>query len=462
MFRRRVLARYQIVSDFKTSSTRFVGQGHPRDKVDHVLKAFKRLRDQQKIKDAKQKDIDQWKDFEALQSFVEKLDSESTVSRKLGQETEGAQLIAENEGWRVYKILNHQACMRYGQDTQWCIKKPDGEQWRDYTKSNDFYFFIAKLRPTTDRWFKIAMMVDPNGKRLYWDAEDQPNEGASKVPASLGLPTIKVENAIPKIMIDGQRVTFDQFTQMKDLTVKGDLYLRDTPIKELPPGLTIGGHLYLDRTPIEQLAAGLKVGGYLDLSYSTIKLLPVGLTVGGDLNLHKTPIKELPADLKVGGDLNLSGTPIKQLPAGLTVGGDLDLSDTQIKQLAADLKVGGSLNLRNTQIKELPAGLTVGGDLDLYGTPIKQLPAGLTVGGHLNLDSTPIKQLPTGLTVGGDLWLGGTPIEQLPTGLTVGGNLYLTGTPIKQLPADLKVKGKIFADPGLDPGKFKRQQVVYV
>ena len=64
--------------------------------------------------------------------------------------------------------------------------------------------------------------------------------------------------------------------------------------------------------------------------------------------------------------------------------------------------------------------------------------------------------------VGGDLWLGGTPIEQLPTGLTVGGNLYLTGTPIKQLPADLKVKGKIFADPGLDPGKFKRQQVVYV
>ena len=397
MFRRRVLARYQIVSDFKTSSTRFVGQGHPRDKVDHVLKAFKRLHDQQKIKDAKQKDIDQWKDFEALQSFVEKLDSESTVSRKLGQETEGAQLIAENEGWRVYKILNHQACMRYGQDTQWCIKKPDGEQWRDYTKSNDFYFFIAKLRPTTDRWFKIAMMVDPNGKRLYWDAEDQPNEGASKVPASLGLPTIKVENAIPKIMIDGQRVTFDQFTQMKDLTVKGDLYLSDTPIKELPPGLTIGGHLNLNHTPIQQL--------------------PAGLTVGGSLNLGYTPIKQLPVGLTVGGDLNLSRSPIKLLPAGLTVGGGLDLSDTLIEQLPADLKVGG----------------------------------------NLYLDRTPIEQLPADLKVGGDLDLSRSQIQQLPVGLTVGGNLYLTGTPIKLLPADLKVEGKIFAEPGLDPGKFSGQ-----
>ena len=64
--------------------------------------------------------------------------------------------------------------------------------------------------------------------------------------------------------------------------------------------------------------------------------------------------------------------------------------------------------------------------------------------------------------VGGDLWLGGTPIKQLPAGLTVGGDLYLRDTPIEQLPADLKVEGRIFADPGLDPGKFKRQQVVYV
>jgi hypothetical protein len=438
-FRRRVLARYQVVSDFKTSLTRFVGQGHPGDKVDHVLKAFKRLRDGQKIKDTKQKDIDQWKDFEALEKFVAKLDSESTVSRKLGGQTDGAELIAENEGWRVYKILNHQACMRYGDDTQWCIKKPDGKEWNEYTEEHDFYFFIAKLRPATDRWFKIAMMVDHEGKRLYWDAKDEPRQGAAKVPAALKLPTIKVENAQPKITIDGQKVPLDQFALMTDLTVKGDLDLSRTPIKLLPADLTVKGDLDLSRTPIKQLPAGLKVGGGLYLFGTPIKQLPTGLTVGGDLDLRYTPIEQLPAGLTVGGYLYLSYTPIEQLPAGLTVGGDL--------------------SLRGTPIKQLPAGLTVGGDLDLQGTPIEQLPADLTVKGDLDLRGTKIKQLPAGLTVGGDLVLQGTPIEQLPAGLTVGGDLDLRGTKIKQLPPDLKVVGEIYADPGLDPGKFKQQLI---
>jgi hypothetical protein len=308
------------------------------------LKAFKRLRDQQKIKDAKQKDIDQWKDFEALQGFVEKLDSESTVSRKLGgQKTDGAELIAENEGWRVYKILNHQACMRYGQDTQWCIKKPDGQQWREYTEEHDFYFFIAKLRPATDRWFKIAMMVGPTGKRRYWDAEDQPREGAAKVPAALKLPTIKVENAQPKITIDGQQVTLDQFALMTDLTVKGDLDLRDTKIQQLPAGLTVGGNLDLDYTKIEQLPAGLTVGGNLYLGGSKIKQLPAGLTVKGDLYLGGSKIEQLPAGLTVGGNLDLDYTKIEQLPAGLTVGGNLYLRYTKIEQLPPDLKVKGKI-----------------------------------------------------------------------------------------------------------------------
>jgi hypothetical protein len=344
MFRRRVLARYQVVSDFKTSLTRFVGQGHPGDKVDHVLKAFKRLRDQQKIKDAKQKDIDQWKDFEALEQFVAKLDSESTVSRKLGgQKTDGAELIAENEGWRVYKILNHQACMRYGQDTQWCIKKPDGEQWNEYTEQNDFYFFIAKLRPATDRWFKIAMMVDHEGQRLYWDAEDEPRQGAAKVPAALKLPTIKVENAQPQITIDGQKVPLDQFALMTDLTVKGDLDLRDTKIQQLPTGLTVEFDLYLRGTKIEQLPAGLTVKGGLYLRGTKIEQLPADLKVGGNLDLDYTKIERLPAGLTVKGNLNLGGTPIEQLPAGLTVKGYLDLRGTPIKLLPPDLKVQGTI-----------------------------------------------------------------------------------------------------------------------
>jgi hypothetical protein len=41
----------------------------------------------------------------------------------------------------------------------------------------------------------------------------------------------------------------------------------------------------------------------MDLTYSQITELPNNLTVRGDLFLHGTKIKNLPADLKVGGTI---------------------------------------------------------------------------------------------------------------------------------------------------------------
>ena len=93
---------------------------------------------------------------------------------------------------------------------------------------------------------------------------------------------------------------------------RGDLYLSDSTIEALPPGLKhVGGDLYLDNTPIKSLPDGLK-------------------HVGGDLYLNNTPIKELPDGLYVGGDLWLYDTQIKTLPDGLNVGGHLWLLKTPI------------------------------------------------------------------------------------------------------------------------------------
>jgi hypothetical protein len=133
--------------------------------------------------------------------------------------------------------------------------------------------------------------------------------------------------------------------------------------------------------------------------------LPENFTVKGDLDLSDTKIKELPKGLTVGGNLYLCSTPIKELPEDLKVSGDLDLSDTQIKELPQDLKVDGGLYLSDTQIKELPQGLIVNGDLDLSNTPIEYLSEGLTVGRDLCIINTKIKELPEGLTVGRDLYI---------------------------------------------------------
>ena len=118
--------------------------------------------------------------------------------------------------------------------------------------------------------------------------------------------------------------------------------------------------------------------------------LPDNLTVNGDLDLRNTQIGSIPDNLTVSGDLDLSHTQIKSLPNNLVVRGFLDLAYTQIKSLPNNLIVRGDLYLNHTQIESLPNNLVVGGILDLGNTQIKSLPDSLRVGKFIHAFGTEI------------------------------------------------------------------------
>jgi len=387
-----------VVADFKTAKVAFLKESNP-ELVDSYIDTFKKIKDKNQIKDLEAKDIDKWakKGWGDFKKFVDSFEGKKTKSEELKVTREqGVKLIAENEGWLVYKILTKDACIFYGANTKWCITETDKDHFINYSEKGDFYFYISKDKPKTDRWAKIAYLSEVN---LYWDALDKPRDGASRLPPELkaSVPKFKPDKFEPKIEIEGKKYTYEEF------------YAAD------------------------------------------------GLKVGGNLDLTNTPIASLPENLKVGGNLDLAGTKITSLPENLKVGGDLYLVDTKITSLPDNLTVGGDLNLRNTPITSLPENLKVSGDLNLSNTKITSLPENLTVSGDLNLRNTPIASLPDNLTVGWNLNLENTPITSLPDNLTVGRGLYLNGTLIASLPESLKVKGTIRGFKGKAQGSFKDQ-----
>jgi hypothetical protein len=118
---------------------------------------------------------------DGLESYL--LSNPSKTELKLIKQ-EGAEKIAENESWYVYKIKTHEACQLYGANTKWCITQEGGSYWRRYTRSSQFYFIISKAKRDDD-WYKIAVQVERNGKIVYWDAKDQRHES---LPTSLQVP----------------------------------------------------------------------------------------------------------------------------------------------------------------------------------------------------------------------------------------------------------------------------------
>lgn len=194
-----------IEADFKTVEKKFLVQlgdtPENRELVQNYLKRFKQLRDQNRIQMQVNRDIETWgkKGFNAFKELVDDISERKSKSQmkktihKEAHDIDGADLVAENDDWIVYKINDYEACKLLG-SRNWCIVR-DESTFENYTKEDElsnFYFILAKDRPE-DEWHKIALQVDSEDV-TYWDALD-------KSHSHYRLPE-EVKETIPKFTVE--------------------------------------------------------------------------------------------------------------------------------------------------------------------------------------------------------------------------------------------------------------------
>jgi hypothetical protein len=174
-----------ILADFKTAKKKFLDQGIEEDIIDTYLDDFKTLKDRNKIKSLEDKNIDNWakKTWDEFVEFIDSLKKEKSKSEEIKElKKEGAELVAEDDNWRVYKITTYEASRMYGSG-KWCITR-DEKWWKKYNRRSQFYFILSKTRPENDKWNKIAVQVKKSGKKIYWDATDKNH---SSLPSDLRM-----------------------------------------------------------------------------------------------------------------------------------------------------------------------------------------------------------------------------------------------------------------------------------
>ena len=171
----KVLSRL-VQADYTDVKKLFLKQNAHSQEINEYFELFKELKKRDKIKNKDEKNIDLWgkKTFQEFKNFVDKLTETRTKSQeKRLKKMEGAELVAQNDDYYIYRITTHDAVMAYGSGTKWCITQPNGKYWQQYSARNDFYFFIAKNKSKDDPLYKVAMTINSKGKETYWDALDQ-------------------------------------------------------------------------------------------------------------------------------------------------------------------------------------------------------------------------------------------------------------------------------------------------
>ena len=163
---------------------------------DSIYNRFVRV---QKRLAGKQRDIYYWMGLEkslgkhgAMQELLAMLrDVESTPTKREREASarDGATLLYDSNGWKVYKIETLEASQKYGKDTTWCISG-DGEGGNydaaDFWEGNEdqTYFFIHGDDKYALIWERGASDWD------IWNAMDGKEPYVKGAPAVPGLPDI--------------------------------------------------------------------------------------------------------------------------------------------------------------------------------------------------------------------------------------------------------------------------------
>jgi len=166
-----------LLNEAKADIDRFIEWGG-QELYDRFLKQKNRLQGQQK-------DIMYWTSKknphtpDELDAILTELEGKKTRSQSDAEAKAGAEKVAENENWEVYKINTFAASQKYGKNAQWCISgskrwvrgdmQPE-TYWDQYTKRDNvqFYFFLRK-----DETDKFAFAIYPNGNRAVYNAKDE-------------------------------------------------------------------------------------------------------------------------------------------------------------------------------------------------------------------------------------------------------------------------------------------------
>ena len=135
------------------------------EKVKDTLKKFVSIGSNLQIKD-----INQYKTFAELYSAIEEYE---TRIRRTVKSIEGADIVYENDQFTVVAPLTTAASCYYGAGTKWCTaSSADNTHFNNYMKDGKLFYILDKTKPTSDRFYKVALLKKFEGDESYFDAPD--------------------------------------------------------------------------------------------------------------------------------------------------------------------------------------------------------------------------------------------------------------------------------------------------
>lgn len=114
-------------------------------------------------------DINSYKSSEQLKTALEEY---SNKSKRQYKKVEGGNVVYEDNRFFVVNPLTYDASCYYGKGTKWCTAANTDANFHKYNDDGKLFYVLDTALPTSDPYYKVAILKKFDGETLYWDAKD--------------------------------------------------------------------------------------------------------------------------------------------------------------------------------------------------------------------------------------------------------------------------------------------------
>lgn len=239
---------HRILENYKTQAEKFVKSGINKDIVADYLRKFKVIRDAKyKIasesdipnvtipKGSSRFDIDKYKSFEELETFVDYVLGQINISKRKGNKIEDIEIDAkpliEKNGLQIYYAKDKHACIKYkgGGPYSWCVSRDDSSNMYNtyrFKHHEPAFYFVKDIEATKkefsqpfggtfkNEWHFMVIQKTIHGEYIVTNANNKGDELMSWNDIVYVQPKLKgMEEYFQSVPLTSrERALYDKFT----------------------------------------------------------------------------------------------------------------------------------------------------------------------------------------------------------------------------------------------------------
>ena len=115
--------------------------------------------------------------YKNLTELYQALNDYANRPRREARKVEGGNVVYVDDRFFVVNPLTQEASCYYGKGTKWCTAADSNHQFNQYNQDGKLFYILDKSLPTSDPFYKVALLKKFNGDMTFYDAKDETIKG---------------------------------------------------------------------------------------------------------------------------------------------------------------------------------------------------------------------------------------------------------------------------------------------